>query len=218
MPSIFTNDTSKGPLYQYWKDRAAEEKTLRGQRIDEARIRSHGFQPMSAAYGPSSSESYQHRRASGPPGYENDAAVPALGMEAGVGSMNPPHDTSNVGDDLPPYVDTTTLHASGLSSHPPHHHPNTTAEGTLLSSSEEKSRLAALSQRHRATETNSDAAIAQTLSSEFHNELPPGSGDEDEAQGQKKPTGKERRRSMVGKVGTWLADAASGYTRRQERW
>ena len=47
---------------------------------------------------------------------------------------------------------------------------------------------------------------------------PSGSRDAPPDGAEKKLTGKEKRKSVVGKVGTWLADAATGYTNRQERF
>lgn len=67
--SIFSSEYSRGPLYQYWKERSAEEKATREQRIQEAKLRSKGFQPLSPASGPSSNDSYVRRATSGPPGY-----------------------------------------------------------------------------------------------------------------------------------------------------
>jgi hypothetical protein len=67
--SLFANEHSRGPLYQYWKSQSIAEKELREQRISEGKFRSKGFTPLDAAYGPSSKESYDHRR--GPPEYSH---------------------------------------------------------------------------------------------------------------------------------------------------
>jgi hypothetical protein len=180
MPSLFTNDTSKGPLYQYWRERSvSEEKPLRDQRIEEAKLRAKGFSPMDAVYGPSSKQSYSSREERGPPGYAGDAT------SASAAAVAP------ATDDLPAYEGDTTASPTG--------------DAGLLSASEEKARLNQLEAQHRQTE--SDAAVARSLSNEVEGADAEGKG--------KQP---ERRKSTAGKIGRWFADAASGYTKKQERW
>jgi len=222
MPSLFTNDKSKGPLYDYWKDRSAEEKTQRDQRIQEAKLRSQGFTPMDPTYGPSSRDSYQARAAGGgPPGYESaglgdEGGVEGIGMGMGEGNISmslPPRRVGSPrgggGDELPAYNPndaTPEETSSSASSAPP-----PTGDDHLLSAEKEKARLAALEARHSQNQIDSDAAIAQTLSNDDQTQAeitdPEGKG--------KEP---DRRKSTAGKVGRWFADAASGYTKKQERW
>jgi len=188
-PSLFNNEYSRGPLYQYWKERGQEEKALRGQRVEEAKVRSNGHQPLTSTYGPSSNDQYANRATSGPPTYRNDEGVSGL---PGASDFAP---ASQPSDMLPSYGE-----ASGRETEP---------EPALLSADEEKARLRQLEEQRR--QIDDDAAIAQTLSresAEGHNE------------GDVQGTGKQpaRRKSTAGKVGRWLADAASGYTKKQERW
>ena len=214
MPSIFTNDTSKGPLYQYWRDRTHEEKSLRDQRIAEARIRSEGLSPQNAAYGPSSQGSYHSREGRGPPSYATGeggdtarATNEMMGSNSTGGGIIAP-----ATDDLPAYIDTTSSSQQERTS------------TTHLSASEEKKRLNELEAQYR--QTQSDATFAHNLATntttdpahfEYQHNLPDQNNPEEEGTGNgKKP--QERKRSKVGKVGSWLADAASGYTRNQERW
>ncbi|KAJ9615204.1 hypothetical protein H2200_001278 [Cladophialophora chaetospira] len=204
MPSLFTNEYSRGPLYQYWKERGAEERILRDQRVQEARIRSKGFTPMNAAYGPSSKESYTSR-AERPPSYANELpSSTAEGSGRGSATTAPPISRLEApSDGLPPYIDTTATSPTQ------NHFTNAISptNDTLLSASEEKARLQRLEEQNQMSE--SDAAIAQTLSADEALE----NGD---AEGKGKQP--ESKKSTVGKVGRWLADAASGYTKKQERW
>jgi hypothetical protein len=151
--------------------------------VDEAKLRAKGFNPLDAAYGPSSSESYASREGRGPPGYASVSANE--GLAEGSGRNDP------AGDELPAYIDAD----SGSRSQ---------EEGVLLSAEEEKARLRALEEQNQLT--RSDEAVARALSDE---------GPEEE---DGKGKGPQRKKSTVGKVGRWLADAASGYTKRQERW
>ncbi|EXJ56488.1 hypothetical protein A1O7_06832 [Cladophialophora yegresii CBS 114405] len=197
MPSLFSNEYSRGPLYQYWKERGQEEKFLRGQRVDEAKLRAKGFKPLDAAYGPSSSESYASREGRGPPAYAPASTEEALA--AGSRGHIP------AADELPAYIDTDAGLASGSDTRSrSHSQPH---EEGLVSAEEEKARLRALEEQNQRT--RSDAAIARTLSDEAPDEGEDDKGKEPEAR---------RKKSTVGKVGRWLADAASGYTKRQERW
>ncbi|OAP63988.1 hypothetical protein AYL99_03215 [Fonsecaea erecta] len=197
MPTIFTNEYSRGPLYQYWKERNQEEKALREQRIEEAKLRSKGFRPMGPAFGPSSTDSYAHRATSGPPAYRHDADA---GAEEGAveGSLARPGRQGSAGQDdpLPSYGAST-----GQS--------DTAADASLFSAEEEKSRLRHLEEQRQ--QIQSDAALAQTLSAQEESE-------EDQEQAGSKGKQPARRKSTAGKIGRWLADAATGYTRKQERW
>ncbi|KAH0829388.1 hypothetical protein FOPE_10744 [Fonsecaea pedrosoi] len=221
MPTIFTNEYSRGPLYQYWKERNQEEKALREQRVQEAKLRSKGFRPMDPAFGPSSSDSYAQRAASGPPAYrrESDATresvegSSAAGAGAGVGaaqhSQRGPIGTVGGDDELPSYGASTDLPAAAGEG----------SDQTLLSAEEEKARLRQLEEQQR--QIQSDSALAQTLSAEEEQEQA-AQGEETDAAAAAAAAGKgkqpERRKSTAGKIGRWLADAASGYTKKQERW
>ncbi|OAL35969.1 hypothetical protein AYO20_04875 [Fonsecaea nubica] len=220
MPTIFTNEYSRGPLYQYWKERNQEEKALREQRVQEAKLRSKGFRPMDPAFGPSSSDSYAQRATSGPPAYrrESDAGAgteggvegsTAVGSGTGAAqqSQRGPVGTAAGDDELPSYGASTDLPAAG-------------GEGSdqpLLSAEEEKARLRQLEEQQR--QIRSDSALAQTLSAEEEQEQA-AQGEETDAAAAAAGKGKqpERRKSTAGKIGRWLADAASGYTKKQERW
>ncbi|KIX01305.1 uncharacterized protein Z518_09030 [Rhinocladiella mackenziei CBS 650.93] len=169
-PSIFNNEYSRGPLYQYWKERGQEEKVFRDQRVEEAKLRSKGFRPLSPTFGPSSNDQYTNRATSGPPTYRNDQNASA------VTSTSASEPTESSDDMLPSYGEVTTRETE-----------------PTLHSTEEKARL-----------RENDAALAQRLQNEEAHE---GHG--------KQP---ERRKSTAGKIGRWLADAASGYTKKQERW
>jgi hypothetical protein len=197
MPSLFSNEYSRGPLYQYWKERAAEEKDLRDQRISEASLRSKGFTPLDPAYGPSSQQSYSSRQARGPPSYE--AAPSTVPPGVAPGPAIPDGDTPQTAqdDDLPAY--------SSSSGPAVREEPD-----RLPSAEEEKARLQRLQEQHR--QTQDDGALAQRLSNE---EAETQKEDDDDQDKGKQP---ERRKSAVGKVSRWLADAASGYTKKQERW
>lgn len=188
-PSLFNNEYSRGPLYQYWKERGQEEKVLRDQRIKEAGLRSKGHQPLSPTYGPSSNDQYAHRATSGPPAYRNDE-----------GESGDP-DRSSQPSELPSYgqVAGRETEASAADQEP-----------VLLSAEEEKARLRQLEEQRR--QIADDAAIAQTLSHE--------SAEEGQGEGEVQGNGKQpaRRKSTAAKVGGWLADAASGYTKNQGRW
>ncbi|KIW92356.1 uncharacterized protein Z519_07340 [Cladophialophora bantiana CBS 173.52] len=203
MPSIFTNEYSRGPLYQYWKERGQEEKALREQRIQEAKLRSKGFQPMSPAFGPSSTDAYAQRATSGPPAYHPESSEGAGG--------SPPQQHLPPVDELPPYG--ATAGVVGGQSEP-------AAEGgggcgqSLLSSEEEKARLRRLEEQHRHSQA--DSALTQTLSAEDEQAAWTAAEEDDASTGKGKQP--ERRRSTAGKIGRWLADAASGYTKKQERW
>lgn len=90
-----------------------------------------------------------------------------------------------------------------------------------LSAEEEKTRLQQLEPQRR--QIADDAAIAQILNNEDEDEEDSDdqNPDEREVNGtnkakQKRP--EKRRKSTAGKIGRWLADAASGYTKKQERW
>ncbi|KIW22697.1 uncharacterized protein PV07_10967 [Cladophialophora immunda] len=200
MPTIFTNEYSRGPLYQYWKERNQEEKALREQRIEEAKLRSKGFRPMEPAFGPSSTDSYAHRAASGPPAYHPDTGAGAEGVEgSSLRQQQPQRESAGGGDELPSYgASTGGAAAERGADEPP----------SLLSAEEEKARLRQLEEQRR--QIQSDSALAQTLSAEEE--------DPDEAAQAGKGKQPERRKSTAGKIGRWLADAASGYTKKQERW
>ncbi|KIW77465.1 hypothetical protein Z517_09911 [Fonsecaea pedrosoi CBS 271.37] len=215
MPTIFTNEYSRGPLYQYWKERNQEEKALREQRVQEAKLRSKGFRPMDPAFGPSSSDSYAQRAASGPPAYRRESDARRESVEgssavgAGVGaaqhSQRGPIGTVGGDDELPSYGASTDLPAAAGEG----------SDQTLLSAEEEKARLRQLEEQQR--QIQSDSALAQTLSAEEEQEQA-AQGEETDAAAAGKGKQPERRKSTAGKIGRWLADAASGYTKKQERW
>jgi hypothetical protein len=226
-PSLFSSEYSRGPLYQYWKERSAEEKATRGQRIDEAKIRSQGFQPLSPASGPSSNDSYVRRATSGPPGYiaatsssiatnrDGSGNASEGGLQRTISSERETSSNAEArpsNEDLPSYINVAGSTPTG-------HQPSTGRLGDhgepsqLLSAEDEKARLAQLEeQRHQI---NQDAAIARSLSSsdvetvERHASVGEGSP------GRSSDT---RRKSTSSKIGRWLADAASGYSKKQERW
>lgn len=192
MPSLFSNESSRGPLYQYWKERGAEEKTLRDQRVQEAKLRSKGFQPTHPAFGPSSNDSYKHRLTSGPPAY---------GAESDAGEGSALHAGR---EELPSYPVSTEAQQSDSA--------GALDQTPSQSAEEEKARLRQSEDRRQ--QISHDAAIAQTLAAEegqWQDHAPEIS---EEGNG-KQP---ERRKSTVGKIGGWLADAATGYTKKQERW
>jgi len=203
--SLFNNEYSRGPLYQYWKERGVEEKALRTQRIQDAQLRSKGHQPLTPTFGPSSNDSYAHRATSGPPTYDAETTPPV--------PVRVPVPVPVVSDQLPSYSAATGLDVDG------------DTDAGLLSSDEEKARLRQLE------EQTDDAAIAAALSRDETQPQPqpqpqPQSRHEDqidgevEGEGDSKRKGKqpERRKSAVAKIGGWFADAASGYTKNQGRW
>lgn len=227
-PSIFSSEYSRGPLYQYWKERSAEEKATRDQRVDEARIRSKGFQPLSPAPGPSSNESYVRRATSGPPGYIAATSSSIATNDNGDGDLNESglqrtlsseQETSTnaearpSNEDLPSYINAAGSTPTGLQ-------PSTGQLGDhgepsqLLSAEDEKARLAQLETQRR--QINQDAAIARSLSSsetetvERHASVGEGSPG--------RRSSDTRRKSTTSKIGRWLADAATGYSKKQERW
>ena len=64
-PSLFNNEYSRGPLYQYWRERHREGLGTRERRILDAKERAKGKQPVSPEAGPSSNSEYQRRLARG---------------------------------------------------------------------------------------------------------------------------------------------------------
>ncbi|KEF63343.1 uncharacterized protein A1O9_01320 [Exophiala aquamarina CBS 119918] len=232
-PSIFNNEYSRGPLYQYWKERSAEEKTTRDQRIEEAKIRSKGFQPFSPTPGPSSQDSYMRRATSGPPGYvaatttgrcnggERESMRSAFSSE--------PETTSNAASaaaarpnhgDLPSYVDATRATAAAG---PTPSQPSASQAGgsqgerqqsqsALLSSAEDKARLAQLEAQRR--QIDEDAGMARTVSAASEVEA----GERQLSTASDTSQGTPRRKSTASKVGRWLADAATGFSKKQERF
>ena len=250
--SIFSSEYSRGPLYQYWKERSAEEKATREQRIQEAKLRAKGFQPLSPASGPSSNDSYVRRATSGPPGYitatsggdddgnrhgmdegsasssSNDAA-PAV---PGTGSASGRNVAAHEPEMLPPYAAATAATSTfppaiASASDNPIPSPEHTTENGLLSASEEKARLAQLEAQRRQIE--SDGALAQTLSCPSHSrpssaamegagEIAPQTQPRHASIASDGADESPRRKSTTGKIGRWLADAATGYTKRQERF
>ncbi|KAK5058922.1 hypothetical protein LTR84_011186 [Exophiala bonariae] len=277
--SIFSSEYSRGPLYQYWKERSTEEKATREQRIEEARLRARGFQPLSPASGPSSHDSYVRRATSGPPGYIAATNGGGSGSSPGEGdgdvidegilpasSANPLLATirgtsirAAEADFLPSYDAATSIsiaataassssasnavpvpRSSNDQNPPPPQDPD--QDGRLLNATEEKARLAHLDSQRREIER--DATLARTLSSPA-SVLPPApsasitpststsaaalDGDADvgsryasivnDTSDEPEPVPASRRKkSTAGKVGRWLADAATGYTKRQERF
>jgi len=227
-PSIFNNEYSRGPLYQYWKERSAEEKGTRDQRVEEAKIRSKGFQPLSPAPGPSSQGSYMRRATSGPPGYATATATAGEGSGRGGsvdgGRLSQAATAAAVatpqGGELPSY------HAASgpppAASDPAQQGPSTNPEDPpLLSAADEKARLAQWeAQRHQIED---DAAIARTLSSDATEEEEEGADVAPERQmssvsESSQGAGRRKSKSAASKVGRWLADAASGYSKKQERF
>lgn len=229
-PSIFSSEYSRGPLYQYWKERSAEEKATRDQRIDEAKIRSQGFQPLEPAPGPSSNDSYVRRATSGPPGYiaatssaiatnsDGSENVTESGLQRtlsseGETSLNTEARLSN--EDLPSYINATGSTPTG-------HQPSTSQLGDhgepsqLQSAEDEKARLARLeAQRHQIDQ---DAAIARSLSCSSEIETETVERHASVGEGSPGRSSDTRRKSTSSKIGRWLADAASGYSKKQERW
>jgi len=179
MPSLFDNQYSRGPLYQYWKERGQEEKGLREKRVQEAEARSQGRRPAGPTYGPSSDDAYHRRATAGPPTY---AAAAAAVVGGGGGVV--PNESSEA--DLPPYYSATAA---------PNDHP----EGA----EEEKTRL-----HRQRQQVAQDETLAESLSRE-QTSTPNGDADADD---------QKVGRSKARKIGTWLADAASGYTKNQGRW
>ncbi|KAL2444363.1 hypothetical protein ABEF95_016425 [Exophiala dermatitidis] len=244
-PSLFSNEYSRGPLYQYWKERGDEEKALRARRIQEAKLRSKGIQLMDSTYGPSSNDQYTSRATSGPPAYSPDnpdyvadtvgtttrglerdresRAVPGIPQSTTSPVESEPH-----AEPLPSYhmvvgggatsqtQEQPTLPSPSTSGAPCH-------TGSLsLSAEEEKARL------QQRQQIEDDAAIAQTLSNDddAHSEGHSLNGS-DNAQpetlrsnndGTQAGPSQRKRKITAGKIGRWLADAASGYTKKQERW
>lgn len=60
-PSLFSNQHSRGPLYQYWRERSRESAEVRERRISDARERASGRQPVRPESGPSSNAEFQSR-------------------------------------------------------------------------------------------------------------------------------------------------------------
>lgn len=190
-PSLFNNEYSRGPLYQYWKERSQEERELRSQRVQDADLRSKGHQPLSATYGPSSNNSYTRRATSGPPAY-TDSSITNTGESNG----------QQPGDLLPAYDSAVGCqHGEDQAGH---------GEPAILTAEEEKARLQQIDEQNR--QIRDDEAIARTLSRDDAEEVeaPPVDRTDDEQVGPRK--GKAR------KIGRWFADAATGYTAKQERW
>ncbi|EXJ88704.1 hypothetical protein A1O1_05636 [Capronia coronata CBS 617.96] len=223
-PSLFSNEYSRGPLYQYWKERGEEEKGLRDQRVQEANLRSKGVRPLNPTYGPSSNEQYTSRATSGPPAYRPDdvgSPVPITSdpryrvgdesFSSTVSSRAPPSEPES----LPSYGTATT----GLAGSPQQTHPSSTSKYLSLSADEQKTRLHQLEVQRRQQIAAADDAAAQTLSIE-EVESDSTSLSEEPVQGRGTADGKQpkRRKSTAGKIGQWLADAACGYTKKQERW
>lgn len=213
-PSIFTNDNSRGPLYQYWRERGQEERALRAQRVQDAQLRSKGHQPLSPAFGPSSNDSYAHRATSGPPTYRG-----------GEGPATAPAPAPASDELLPSYRAATgraggikggggqTGSAFGSASGPASDlgtGPAPDAASGLLTSEEEKARLQQFEEQRR--QIADDAGVAESMSRD--EALAEDKAGTTTADG-KQP---ERRRSTAAKIGGWFADAASGYTKKQGRW
>lgn len=220
MPSLFSNEYSRGPLYQYWRERGQEEKRMRESRVQDAKLRSKGQRPLSPTFGPSSNDSYAHRATSGPPAYRHDSTdiEPAAALPPAVTAAAA--DTQQEAlqrDALPAYYDTTTAAGS-----PPTTTTTTTSHegGRLPSAEEEKARLRAFEARQR--QISADAAVARSLSHDADaNADADGEGSDSEGghgKGKQPERGGRRKSSTAGKIGRWLADAASGYTKNQERW
>ncbi|KIX93129.1 uncharacterized protein Z520_11186 [Fonsecaea multimorphosa CBS 102226] len=216
MPSIFTNDTSRGPLYQYWKERGQEEKALREQRIQEARLRSKGFRPMDPAFGPSSTESYAHRAASGPPAYGHES-VDAEGRSEGSSSSSAAavrQQQQQQGGSAGAVVDDNELPSYGaLTGRRSEDLTGAGGEDPLLPAEEEKARLRRLEDQRR--QIQADSALAQSLSTEDEEVATKTPAQAPEIKGMPPD---DRRKSTAGKIGRWLAEAATGYTNKQERW
>ena len=104
---------------------------------------------MGGAYGPSSRESYSSRERSGPPAYVNVPRVTERRQEVGGEGLAGE-------DELPAYTSTPTSNQDVQHNRESHQ--------DLLSAEEEKARLHHLEEQNRQTE--SDAAIAQTLTNE----------------------------------------------------
>ncbi len=153
---------------------------------------------MDAPYGSSCQESYVSREGRGPPAYANEPPSPigeGQGSESGGGLVD--STSATAGDDLPVYTNTTLL--------PPEHGNNE----PLLSSFEEKARLRRLERQNQSTA--SDTSMTQTVSNKDGSQGQASDKAEDAGKG-KRP---ERKKSTVGN--RWLADAASGYMKKQER-
>lgn len=249
--SIFSSEYSRGPLYQYWKERSAEEKATREQRIQEAKLRAKGFQPLSPASGPSSNDSYVRRATSGPPGYitatsgvdddgnrhgmdEGSASAPSNAAPAvpATGRVSGRNNAAHEPDMLPPYAAATAATSTfppaiASASDNPIPNPEQPTENGLLSASGEKARLAQLEAQRRQIE--SDGALAETLSCPSHSrpssaamegagEIAPQTQPRRASIASDGADEPPRRKSTTGKIGRWLADAATGYTKRQERF
>ncbi|KAK4936655.1 hypothetical protein LTR10_022507 [Elasticomyces elasticus] len=187
-PSMFNNQYSRGPLYQYGRERSQEERQVRSQRVQDAQLRRKGQQPSSPTYGPSSNDSYTRHASSGPPPYA-DTSISTTNEQAGQQSDH----------QLPTYDAAIGRQQENQAEN---------VEPPLLSVEEEKARLRQIEKQKR--QTRDDEAIAQTLSLD----------DPEEAEVQVEKGDKQagRRKSKARKIGRWFADAASGYTAKQERW
>ncbi|EXJ77885.1 hypothetical protein A1O3_09044 [Capronia epimyces CBS 606.96] len=232
-PSLFSNEHSRGPLYRYWKEQGEEEKSLRDQRIQEARLRSKGILPINPTFGPSSNDQYTSRATSGPPAYRPDETT-----ETSTGSTTddaprsrgrgPPSDPdaeprpqSHPRTEPLPSYDTATATGSAAAAAGPREQQSSSPSTHLYpSAEEEKARLRDLEDQKR--QMADDAAIAQTLSGDQDVEVDADaqirSLSDEPVQDRGKGGQPERRKSAAGKIGRWLADAASGYTKKQERW
>jgi len=206
-PSLFSNQHSRGPLYQYWRERNLEEKALRDQRIADAKERATGQSPTSAAYGPSSTEQYMVRAMSGPPNY--GGPVESDGDAAAAGYYAPEANAS----------DSAALPSYGEATGAPDSAPGTSSSISGLSAEEEKGRLRRRYKRED-DETDQGNGITSRPTRDDHQDTLSG----DEAMGPENDLGngkgKEpaRRKSTGAKIGRWIADAASGYTKNQGRW
>ncbi|KAJ9643251.1 hypothetical protein H2204_002147 [Knufia peltigerae] len=225
-PSLFSNNHSRGPLYQYWKERSDEESSLRQNRIADARLRSRGQRPMSPTPGPSSAVSYADRASRGPPTYQRCTGIGPASEETGETTttsntlagrnVHSPTETDAGSDTLPPYYAVATrgegtppVNTSG--SRMQNQVSNTT---TLPSATEEEKPRLSRNERHHhhhhhiaSDETPAQASTMTTTGTTIP-------FDDDQGNDHQP----KRRKSVVGKVGGWLADAASGYTKKQERW
>ena len=184
-PSLFNNEYSRGPLYQYWRERSREASETRDRRVRDAKERASGKQPIFPEPGPSSNTEYQNRLARGlvtqpTPAYEATDSHATVRSEAGV-----------MGDDLPAYEN---VHA-----HMAERTPSMAAQGEVAESArDEKERL----QRHLAEQEVSEGADEVSAPEIM-------GADGETAMGKGKE--KERKKSFGKDVGTFFGRAFTGY-------
>ena len=90
--SLFGNVSSRGPLYQYWRERNRESAEVRDRRVLDAKERARGMQPVNPEPGPSSNAEMRRRLEAG-------RNVPPTV----VYSERPPEEAMGLSQDLPQY-------------------------------------------------------------------------------------------------------------------